>query len=379
MRQFGPWLWSAPVDLCVFGGSALLGLVIAGVAAHAGVTQLPEAGWVLLVMGVDVAHVHATWFRSYFDTAELKRRPLRYVLVPALAYVAAVSAYAGGAPLFWRLLAYVAVFHFVRQQVGWVALYRARAQDYSRLTRWLDNAAIYAATLYPLLYWHAHSREKSIHWFLAGDFFHLPVAPLLPAAELLWAASLAVFALRETSSFFRTRKLALGKLCVVVTTALGWYVGIVANDSDTIFTATNVLPHGIPYLWLLFAYSRRRALEHPRWRLRSWLKYGFGVFWAGLLLLAFLEELMWDKFVDHDRMWLFGSGVALGPELLRWLVPLLVLPQLTHYLLDGLIWRRRETRERTAQREALGFSDTSDQVVTDFALAHVSIGRGGSR
>jgi hypothetical protein len=31
------------------------------------------------------------------------------------------------------------------------------------------------------------------------------------------------------------------------------------------------------------------------------------------------------------------------PALLMWLVPLLALPQSTHYVLDGFIWRRRAT------------------------------------
>jgi len=36
-------------------------------------------------------------------------------------------------------------------------------------------------------------------------------------------------------------------------------------------------------------------------------------------------------------------------------VPLLALPQITHYLLDGLLWRRGETARLPAQRRALGF------------------------
>jgi hypothetical protein len=35
-------------------------------------------------------------------------------------------------------------------------------------------------------------------------------------------------------------------------------------------------------------------------------------------------------------------------------VPLLAVPQLTHYLLDGLLWRRGETERLPAQQRALG-------------------------
>jgi hypothetical protein len=36
-------------------------------------------------------------------------------------------------------------------------------------------------------------------------------------------------------------------------------------------------------------------------------------------------------------------------------VPLLALPQGVHYVLDGMLWRRADTRARPAQRAALGF------------------------
>jgi hypothetical protein len=37
--------------------------------------------------------------------------------------------------------------------------------------------------------------------------------------------------------------------------------------------------------------------------------------------------------------------VELGNDLLALLVPLLALPQATHYVLDGWIWRRRDHPE----------------------------------
>jgi hypothetical protein len=47
--------------------------------------------------------------------------------------------------------------------------------------------------------------------------------------------------------------------------------------------------------------------------------------------------------------------VELTEITLALLVPLLALPQATHYLLDGVLWRRTDTRRLRAQRAALGF------------------------
>ena len=59
-----------------------------------------------------------------------------------------------------------------------------------------------------------------------------------------------------------------------------------------------------------------------------------------LQIFAFVEELIWDRAIWHDRAWLFGESWDVGALKLL-ILPLLALPQLTHYILDGFIWRRR--------------------------------------
>ncbi|HLM58484.1 MAG TPA: hypothetical protein VK422_20445, partial [Pyrinomonadaceae bacterium] len=122
------WLFSPRADLCVFAGSAAVALLLLWVGVGAGVAEgdSPDWTWVPAVLLVDVAHVWATGFRVYFDREELRRRPWLYGLAPLIALALGVALYSEGEALFWRSLAYLAVFHFVRQQYGWVALYRAR-------------------------------------------------------------------------------------------------------------------------------------------------------------------------------------------------------------------------------------------------------------
>jgi hypothetical protein len=64
------------------------------------------------------------------------------------------------------------------------------------------------------------------------------------------------------------------------------------------------------------------------------------IFLATLWLLAYAEELLWDRGIWHERAWLFGAAFDPG-RLKVLLVPLLALPQATHYVLDGFIWRRK--------------------------------------
>src|SRR5919107_2902092 len=199
--QSSRWLFSPRVDVCVFGGSALVSLLLLWVGARAGVLEAdsPDWAWVPAVLLVDVAHVYATAFRVYFDAEELKRRAALYLLAPAIAYVLGVALYSEGEALFWRALAYLAVFHFVRQQYGWVALYRARSGERGRLGRAVDAAAVYMATLYPLAYWHANLPRR-FWWFLPGDFAQLP-AWVERVAFVLYCAALGAYAVRSAHAW----------------------------------------------------------------------------------------------------------------------------------------------------------------------------------
>jgi hypothetical protein len=240
------------------------------------------------------------------------------------------------------VLAYVAVFHFVRQQYGWVALYRRKAGEVDRLGRWIDGAAVYAATLYPLAYWHAHLPRR-FWWFLPNDFVAgLPLAAIRTLAPVYWSL-LALYAARAVWTRLTRGRSNPGKHLVVATTALCWYVGIVALDSDYAFTVTNVLVHGVPYLALVYFSGRRKAEASPSSLVGRVFGLGVVAFLLAVWALAYAEELLWDRLVWWDRSWLFGAPWDASG--IRWLVvPALALPQIVHYVLDGFIWKRGQSR-----------------------------------
>lgn len=333
------WLFSQSIDLSVFLGSALVAMLLLLIGARAGVlnSSSPEWVWVPAVLLIDVAHVYATGFRVYFDKDELKRKPWLYALVPLLGYAAGVAIYSESDLLFWRLLAYLAVFHFVRQQYGWVSLYRARRGENNRTGRWIDTAAIYLATIYPLVYWHSNL-PRLFWWFLPNDFASLPTIVERIIQPFYWM-SLALYALHSLYRWIAKGEVNPGKDIVVVTTAICWYIGIVAYNSDYAFTVTNVIIHGVPYFALVYWYARTRRTETMSGSYRL-LSRNLIVFLMTLWLLAYVEELLWHGGVWHDRSWLFGDAWDAG-RFKMLLIPLLALPQLTHYVLDGFIWRRK--------------------------------------
>jgi hypothetical protein len=351
----GPWLFGRAVDLAVFGGSALLAVALVAVGAALGLldADAPEWVWIGCIVAVDVAHVWSTAFRVYLDPAEVRRRPLVYVGVPLACWGLGIAAYASSPDGFWRVLAYVAVFHFVRQQWGWVALYRRRAGETDRIDRVLDATAIYAATLYPLLWWHGHLPRRFV-WFVPNDFVAGVAAGVADALAPLYWAILAVFLARQAELAYKRRPVNAGKVLVVATTWLTWWLGIIALDSDYAFTVTNVLVHGIPYFALTYRYGRARGLATPgSFLARLARPSGVLVFVGFVLACALVEETLWDRYVWHDRPWLFGDGDELSGLALTLLVPLLALPQATHYALDGFVWKVRRREKNPALHDEL--------------------------
>jgi hypothetical protein len=158
---------------------------------------------------------------------------------------------------------------------------------------------------------------------------------------LYWGL-LVVFCGRQVALQFSGRKVNTGKVVLVLSTWACWWVGIMALDSDYAFTVTNVLIHGIPYMVLTYRYGRARGAQAPHTALASVLRRRVVGFVAFVLVFAMAEETLWDRWVFHDRPWLFGDTGDLRDTLLLFVVPLLAVPQATHYALDGLIWKRRQ-------------------------------------
>jgi hypothetical protein len=331
-----PWLYSAKADSVFILAPAFV--VTLGAALCASWFQAPETTsplmWLMLVVGVDVAHVYSTLYRTYLDRGEAGRYRGLLTGIPIACWVGGVMLYAAGRMTFWHVLAYLAVFHFVRQQYGFLRLY-ARREEQTLLRRRVEGAAIYLATLYPLIYWHTHPRHFS--WFLEGDFFRLPFPAIERVALAAYVTALGAYVVLNV----RERCGNWPKHLVLAGTVVSWYTGIVVYDGDLVFTATNVVAHGVPYMALVWFYERKKSRGRG-----GFFRPGMVPIYLGILVVvAYLEEGLWDALVwrDHTQFyqWLAFLPQIHEPALLALLVPLLAVPQATHYVLDGFIWRLR--------------------------------------
>lgn len=354
-----PWLVSARFDIVAFTLPALLALLVGSQSSRLtdASGETPTWAWLLFVVLIDVAHVHATTLRVYCDARELRRRPWLYAAAPIAGFVLSVLLYAHSAALFWRCLAYLAVFHFVRQQLGWMRMYRRREARRTRLDAQLDELAIYAATVCPVIVWHTRL-PGNFAWFMPGDF----AAGLPPAAAdaalLTFALCALTFYARQAQRALRGEPVAWGKLLLFTTSAAIWWIGIVVIANDFAFTVTNVVAHGVPYM--LISQRVARTQQQNRWYTSSLAGY-----LLALCALAVSEEWLWDAFVWHEHATLLGTPNLDLEAAAAILVPLLSLPQLTHYILDAYLWRLDGTNPAVSETFASSSAALADSALAD--------------
>ena len=341
MNQGSAWLFSRKKDLLWLfipvWATWILAFALPRDIIHQEVSFI---WWLFVVVGIDVSHVWTTIFRTYLDREEFKNHRWLLIGTPLLCFTAAFLVSFWSIALFWRILAYVAVFHFVKQQYGFMRIYKAKSQDFKK--RWIpDNAVIYLTMLYPILFWHLND-DRAFHWFAEGDFlvidFSIAAELINTIGKVAYFLILIAWLVQEIVS---GQKFIVGKILWTLTTAGNWYLGIVYFNSDLVFTITNVVAHGIPYFALILFYQNKKRELNGSSRRTSPLLYAFLVIGV-VLVLAIGEEFFWEIWVNQEQKHIFGSMPYSNTSSHLWFVfatALLSVPQMTHYVVDGFIWK----------------------------------------
>ena len=350
-----PWINSASSDMVFILMPPFLALLLVALFPQQfkESDEMPLMYWLVLIVFIDVAHVYSTLYRTYFNPLEYREKQSLLVSIPILCYVAGVIFYNIDAILFWRILAYLAVFHFIRQQYGFMRLY-SRFENNSRLLSSIDSITIYASTIYPILFWHLNP-NRNFNWLIDGDFLHYESRFLSDVGLALYLIILCIYLVKEVYTYLNFKKLNLPRNLLILGTALSWFFGIVYFNGDLAFTTLNVISHGIPYMALIWFFEKKKHTTNQNQTSKvlkvSFGRYGILVFIVILAVFAYFEEGLWDGLVwkEHSS---FFSPFAFLPQieekkLLSLLVPLLALPQATHYVLDGFIWKRQRGKDIT--------------------------------
>ena len=336
-----PWIHKAKTDLAFIIGPSFFVLAIIFIFQDY-IAAIEENysfyTWLFLIVFIDVAHVYATLFKTYFVADEFQKQKRRLILLPLFCFVTGIVLFSFGSLVFWSFLAYVAVFHFIRQQYGFMRLY-ARKETKTKVSVWVDNLAIYASTGYPMLYWFFSSKRK-FNWFVENEFFRFENQLILQILFWIYVGVLILYVFYTAVKSIQTKFFNIPKNSIILGTALSWYFGIVYFNDDLIFTLLNVVSHGIPYMALIYFKEIDAKSVSELGNLSVLKQYkGFLIYIGILLIIALSEEFLWEVFVWNENISVTSFDFSSWQILL---VPLLTVPQFTHYLLDGFIWKSKK-------------------------------------
>lgn len=344
-RRDPRWLVSQRFDVAILAIPLLAALASLLTLQEAWRGALPLWAFLFVIVAFDVTHVWATVYLTYFDREVMKKRRLLLGLTPLLSFFVAYRVHSHSPSLFWSLLAYVAIFHFVQQQWGFIALYKSRAGEKNSLDYYLDRWTLWVGAIGPVLLWHA-SPKRQFDWFNAGESFIFRLDAAF-RGEII--TTMAVFGgawvLRQVHVVSTGGRINVGKSLWMVCSWVSWVVGISLSTHPFVSAAFLNLFHGPQFLAIVWHRGRHRFAKHPEATgpaVRSMFLRGRWLAFYGLLFaVAIVEETLWDGVVWRvymPKLFSLDAPRVEGAALSVW-VALLSVPQITHYYLDAWIWK----------------------------------------
>lgn len=316
--------------------------------------------WFFLVLIIfDVGHVWATMFRTYFRKDIRNSEKQKLTIIPIFSFgILLILALLGQKilPENWQfvpfvLLAYMAVFHFMKQQVGFIMLYKKREympKNFWKFSNILEKIVAFSITLFPFLDWMMHYNQKNFEWFMAWEFqFLANIIPQFSELWLIFTMIIAFYILAQTIFILAGARVNPLKYLYILGTFGVWYSGMVVHNNVFIFGVGNVVLHAMNYYGITFGSmltTKKSFSEYWQEKILSRsLLVIFIIFLAIVVGFAFVEEYFWDQFFWQNQGGFFGKNLynlIENQAILAIIFAILGTIQLSHYILDRYIWRK---------------------------------------
>ncbi len=319
------WVFSRRQDLCVFILLLCFFFVVQQIISAAEALDLNDAKNfiifnIIFLAFFDIPHALSSFQQVY--KAE-KRSQFKYLLfVPLVLFVSLVGLFYWLPKLAFSLVAYLSIFHVIRQQYGWMRFSQVKSGHLltSAQIRF-DKVLIYSLTCLPLLMLHTgqNLQNEDFGWLMPGDLFFFPNQSIFKAALILFWAVLLSYVTYNIWGHRSNLRFPLGKLIIFLSTGLAWYGGIYFNIHGEQAIYIDGL-HAAPYLWLVFKVQPLKKKEKS-WV--AWLQYYTPLAMGGLLW-AFL---------------FYRFGFSPSSMTTAFMLGMLVTISTSHYIFDAFIWK----------------------------------------
>lgn len=271
---------------------------------------------------IDMTHVYSTFFYLGFS----KQLSRMFGVSKLILYAIFTSLFLLGVFLFtrdsiytWYVIAFGAIFHFIKQQAGWMKIAGKQTLD-SPIQVWINQLSIYTLTGFTVIY--RMTKIEEPHWFRSNDLPFLPEF-FYDNFKYIFIFSQVLFLGSFLKDFFLLKKVSLAKIHIWLSTFIGWYYALIIINDFLLAASFLMVQHGFPYLVLII----KNTTVNVDVASRTWIKIILVLGGAGILssINYFLPYPVFDQNTLVSAL-IFTAFFS---------------AQFIHYTFDSFIWKSK--------------------------------------
>lgn len=271
---------------------------------------------------LDAGHAYATLLRTYFRKSELNRSKF-YFYGPVVVIIVMFSWSYLGIPFLWRFLLYSTFYHHMKQNYG-LFMWYSKLEGFKPSREKID---VYLMAILPFILFHFRDIQYQA-------LYHDSELPLVAGFESI-SILIGLYSLYFFYNMFLMYKKMLNKevgtalaLSYILPASLNYICFLVFKHSYQVYMPLLAF-HAISYLSMI-SLSMEKLNPVKGQAIKIW---GTIIF-----IVVFFVSI---EYTVTDYFDVFSSPANLqGNMALSLVVAFTVLPNLMHFMIDGIIWKR---------------------------------------
>ena len=286
-----------------------------------------ERAWGLLALigyvFIDSGHAYVTALRTYFQKNILLSNP-RFILVPTLCFLVFFLWAYFGQPYLWSFVIYATFYHNTRQHYGILKWYEKLNSPIPK-----SSFFLYFFTVMPFIGFHFKDFKYSGIYHL-GEFFFYPQPILFSLFLTLNSIGLLWFLWTYAQKIWQNAPEKPAVFAILFPALINFTCFYLGNSLDQVLLPM-VAVHGIAYYFLT-----AKVLKTNEAKSRH-----FGIYMLVIVLVScgfgFMEYFTSANFAEVTSPEHYKGRLNMSL-----IISLIVVPSITHYILDGMIWRKTD-------------------------------------
>jgi hypothetical protein len=265
-------------------------------------------------------------------------------------------------------LAYLAVFHTIKQQYGFFRIYSRFDGKKKNIESLCESTLIYCSMVTPVLYWHVYNTDPHGVWF--NEFLmHKNWIWAFYVSALLYSGAFVGYLFFESKRTREKNHFCIPKNLCLLLTMLSWGIVSFLPKNALVLAFAVQLHHNVSYISVVWLMGRRdRKALNGKIELLSVFSipglalYAPFVIVFGQVLFTIFRELCFDL---NKSYFLLGTSLNWIPKAQGWWGNLgwgvFFAVQIHHFITDRFLWKKeKDTLYLISQKK--GGNESSEEL-----------------